>query len=95
VKDLVALVYGDDALYGASSHENAHDFSGYWLGHLLEDLGPWKLIQLRDVPDELVCALESQGTSEQHFRDGYEAWQACIPYDDGVIDEGNTENNDG
>lgn len=94
MRNLVAFVYADYALYGASSHENAHDFRGYWMGHLIEDLGPWWLIQLRDVPDDLADKLEAQGTSEQWFSDGYDAWQACIPFNAGVIDEGNTEDSD-
>ena len=90
--DLYALVYGDYALYGASPDDSACDFYGYWnVGGSLEDLGEWELILLKDVPAELAEQLEVHGTSEQHFSDGYEAWQECIPYISGVVDSGNTE----
>jgi len=94
-RDLVALVYGDGSLYGAvddNTEEHAHDFDRYWnVGGSLEELGEWELINLSAVPNDLAEQLMAQGTDEQHFSDGYEAWGAAKSYEDGVIDSGNTE----
>jgi cation transport regulator ChaB len=45
-----------------------------------DEHGELQIIQLHNVPEELADKLYAQGTSDQEFSDGYEAWEAARKY---------------
>ena len=69
-------------LYAASED----DYTGsdrYWPDYYTDEFGDDDLetVPLVNVPDDLAADLCEQGGSGQVFSDGYEAWQAAIPFD--------------
>jgi hypothetical protein len=78
LRELVVAVYGDGAVYGASSSEHAGN-PRYWLSLRLEH-EPHQLFRAK-VPEKLAADLEKQGIhGEQVFDDGYRAMNAVAPY---------------
>lgn len=70
-----ALFIGDGALSAAGPDADQ-------LRDLAESFGEdaYEIVELNDVPEELWENLKAQGTSTQHFDDGYDAAQAAVPY---------------
>ena len=68
-------------LYSATDDEYTGS-DRYWPDYYSDgfDTDEVDTILLTDVPDSLVGKLCEQGGSEQVFSDGYEAWQAALPY---------------
>lgn len=80
--DLYARVTTDGYLLYAV---NADDYTGsdrYWPDYYSEDFADGEIdtLFLADVPADLADDLCEQGSSGQVFSDGYEAWQAALPY---------------
>lgn len=83
---LYGLVVGDGYLYGVSTEPSAKNF-GFWGYSLEEDDEPWAIVKCRRPQDEpVVQALLKQGSSEQVYSDGYDAWSELKPYVLGVMD---------
>jgi hypothetical protein len=82
---LYAFVIGDGSLYGAEPNGDGADF---WIGHGgdIDDENMWGLYELKNIPLDLAEKLMKQGTNEQVFSDGYEAWEAARPYYEYTID---------
>ena len=80
--DLYARVTTDGYLLYAA---DADEFTGsdrYWPDYYSDEFGEDELdtLLLSDVPDALADDLCEQGGPGQVFGDGYEAWQAALPY---------------
>lgn len=77
---LYALVLADGYLYGASTEPSAKNF-GFW-GYTLEtDDEPWVIVQIAPfgkASAEVFKNLEAQGTEDQVYSDGYEAWDVAF-----------------
>lgn len=85
---LYALVYGDGSLYGATDDRNGNDYERYWMRAVSQDEEDetWAIYALQGVPDSLDKQLIDHGTSDQHFSDGYEAWNAAKKYAKSAVD---------
>jgi len=86
--NLYALVYGDGSLYGATDNRQGSG-SRYWgigLGAAPDYDDEWAIYELRGVPDDLAQNLMAQGSREQVFGDGYEAWDAASRYVKDIVD---------
>jgi len=79
---LYALVIGDGYLYGADERGNSER---YW-SHATRGEDEWAIYKLTRVPEELADQLVRQGDRNQHFSDGYIAWDAAKPYVQDVMD---------
>lgn len=87
---MAALYSSDGALLAATEvgRTSADPYRlSYWPRELTEG-GDWVLVELELVPQELIQALEAQGTRYQEFRDGYEAAEAAAPYVRRIVDYG-------
>lgn len=54
----------------------------YWADYYSEDLDEDEIetICLEDVPDDIADKLVRQGTTEQWYDDGYEAWGIALHF---------------
>ncbi len=68
-------------LYAATADEYTGS-DRYWPDYYSQEFNEDEVdtIRLTDVPTGLVGDLCEQGGSGQVFADGYEAWQAALPY---------------
>jgi hypothetical protein len=80
LKHMVFAVIGDGYLYGAAPDAPGcgKATGSYWQGLRLE--GESFALYFAAVPEALARACEAQGTSEQEFADGYEAWHAVLAH---------------
>ena len=80
--NLYARVTTDGYLLYAAPEDEYTGSDRYWPDYYSEDFteGEVDTVFLADVSDELSADLCEQGGSGQVFSDGYEAWQAALPY---------------
>ncbi len=80
--NLYARVTTDGYLTAAAAEDDYTGSDKYWADYYSDDFGEDELdtLFLADVPEALADDLCEQGTSGQEFSDGYEAWQAVLPY---------------
>ena len=97
--NLWALVIGDGYLYGADDSDSSLYRSYMEDGVVVTShhAGEWAIYALHDVPAELATKLMDHGTSNQWFDDGYEGWQAALPYaaSEPYDESGNYDDDDG
>jgi|GEM_PF-1816429 len=79
---LFARVTSDGYLLYAATADDYTGSDRYWPDYYSDDFadGEVDTLLLSDVPDGLASDLCAQGGSGQVFADGYEAWQAALPY---------------
>ena len=79
--DLYARVTADGYLLYAATDDDYTGSDRYWPDYYSEDFeDEVDTLFLADIPDGLADDLCEQGSSGQVFSDGYEAWQAALPY---------------
>ncbi len=80
--DLYARVTTDGYLLYAATDEDYTGSDRYWPDYYTGDFTEDDVdtLHLANVPDNLAADLCEQGGSGQVFSDGYEAWQAALPY---------------
>ena len=80
--DLYARVTTDGYLLYAATDDEYTGLDSYWPDHYSDgfDDDDVDTVCLVGVPGGLADDLCEQGGSGQVFADGYEAWQAALPY---------------
>jgi len=84
--DVYARVTTDGYLLWAADADDYTGSDSYWPDYYTEDCEDVDTVFLAGVPDDLADALCEQGGSGQVFSDGYEAWQAVLPYEERTVD---------
>jgi hypothetical protein len=83
MKLLIAHVSEDGYMYGAGWADDGAGAGRYW--HLATDECEPCFLESIDIPDNLdAWPWLAQGTSDQEFSDGYEAWSAIQRYRHGI-----------
>ena len=79
---LYARVTTDGYLLYAATDDEYTACDSYWPDYYSDEFADDEVntLGLTNVPDDLAADLCKQGTSEQVYSDGYEAWQAAAPY---------------
>ncbi len=78
--NLYARVTTDGYMLHAASETDYTGSDRYWPDYYSEDSPEADTLSLADVPESLAADLSEQGGSGQVFSDGYEAWQAALPF---------------
>jgi hypothetical protein len=80
--NLYARVTQDGYMLYAASDQDYTGSDRYWPDYYSDEFpdGEVETLFLADVPADLAASLCEQGGSGQEFSDGYEAWQAALPY---------------
>ena len=80
--DLYARVTADGYLLYADDADAYTGSDSYWPDYYSDEFGDDDVdtLYLSGIPDDLAADLCEQGGSGQVFSDGYEAWQAALPY---------------
>ena len=80
--EIYARVTTDGYLLYAATDDDYTGSDRYWPDYYSGDFDADEVdtILLTDVPESLADNLCEQGGSGQVFGDGYEAWQAALPY---------------
>lgn len=84
--DVYARVTDDGYCTYAATTEDYTGEDRYWPDYFDDEFTSEHGVEtmlLVDVPDSLASDLCEQGGSGQVFADGYDAWQAVLPYWDG------------
>ena len=76
---LFARVANFDYLIACSDNPAAKRGDRFWADSYSDEQGEVETVEIL-VPQNLVQALLAQGTDEQEYSDGYEAWQAVLKY---------------
>jgi hypothetical protein len=84
--NMYALYIGDGYLAGATTDDGG-DEERFWPMEMREN-DDWGIVELDRVPVDLAQQLEVQGTSDQVFRDGYDAANAAANYAGDLVDSG-------
>ena len=85
--DVYARVTDDGYLLSAATADDYTGSDRYWPDYYSDDFGQDQVetVCLSDVPANLSDDLCEQGGSGQVFSDGYDAWQAALPYAEGGV----------
>ena len=80
--NLYARVTTDGYMLHAASETDYTGSDRYWPDYYSDDFPEDEVatLHLAGVPNDLAGDLCEQGGSGQMFSDGYEAWQAALPY---------------
>ena len=80
--NVYARVTTDGYLLYAATDDEYTGLDSYWPDYYSDDFGDDEVdtVCLAGVPEGLANDLCEQGGSGQVFADGYEAWQAALPY---------------